>query len=435
LKILAYLLFISCMLAACAGVPGTSLPTPEPSETGLPFPPPTPSPTSAPTSTTPPTATAAPTPVDETLLLRQALLEALDSVDWTVSEIPETQLKTWRAFAEGRADLPKEDLKTIESLVSQWGQYSAMMEDDPIPSDAQVGFRAHTMEDDQGKKHLVLYAVDISPASEEGSERLFLTGYDTQGLPQRLVRAPIFEGLAQRISQDGKFVEYVDENGEWIFKADAMANDFEDYIELEIVNALFYKYHIYPRYYFNIPNVAAGFYGLESLSYNQIQLLKSTLELFNREELSSFVSEVFPAGETISFLVSRQPDETAAAMAVGTFGNPPSGLVILYSRNLFDNSYNTAAAIAHEAAHIWQGRGGQCRANSFSIEVGDQSIPAGFYDWTGDELKPAIQEMKIGAYHVGLWVLQQFGQTRFVQIEERWIQTGIANGRDINPCK
>jgi hypothetical protein len=75
------------------------------------------------------------------------------------------------------------------------------------------------------------------------------------------------------------------------------------------------------------------------LTQNQILLLKSTLELFDQQDdLTSLAKFVLARGENVEFIISRQTEALAAALAIPLGGSPKKGVVVLFSKNLFDNN-------------------------------------------------------------------------------------------------
>jgi hypothetical protein len=113
-----------------------------------------------------------------------------------------------------------------------------------------------------------------------------------------------------------------------------------------------------------------------------------------------------------------------------------TGVVTIDRKDLFGNKYALASVLAHEAAHVLQGglpKNFTCQ-DVLRREIGNYTIPAGFYDWTAEELLAGIQDISIGAYHVSLWMLTQLN----VQ-DGGWllsvIRTGQANGNSVVNCK
>ena len=106
--------------------------------------------------------------------------------------------------------------------------------------------------------------------------------------PVGLLPAPHIEGLGQRISQDGAFVEYVDPKGRAMLLADARKLDIDDAKERKLRDRLedlypennYFAYASYPRYFLPGDEIKASFYGLEeSLSATQILQLNDAVAL------------------------------------------------------------------------------------------------------------------------------------------------------------
>jgi hypothetical protein len=176
---------------------------------------------------------------------------------------------------------------------------------------------------------------------------------------------------------------------------------------------------------------------LSQLTFNQLLLLKSTLETYNtNENLQQLQSAVFDDSENIEFILRRNPDPTAAAAAYPLGGSPPQGVIMLFTKNLFHSKYNTAASIAHEAAHIWQGKSVSCLEPDVRLrrEIGDGTIPPGFDNWTAEELIQAVRQRKIGAYHVSYWVAFQLGDYDLANWDRKVITNGHSMKRQITNC-
>ena len=78
----------------------------------------------------------------------------------------------------------------------------------------------------------------------------------------------------------------------------------------------------------------------------------------------------------------------------------------------------------------------QCRINAAPCseiekrEIGNHKIPDGFYDWSADELVQAVKDLRIGAYHVSLWMLNKLGMKNLKPFQEA-IYTGKVNGQSV----
>ena len=68
-------------------------------------------------------------------------------------------------------------------------------------------------------------------------------------------------------------------------------------------------------------------------------------------------------------------------------------------------------------------------------EIGDKHIPSGMFGWSGEQLFQAVEQRKIGAYHVSLWVLNKFNQAAEVKWMEGVIQSGTNRGESLLLCK
>ncbi len=129
-------------------------------------------------------------------------------------------------------------------------------------------------------------------------------------------------------------------------------------------------------------------------------------------------------------LIDKIAGDTAGLTYAGT------GVVELDRRDLFGNKYLLASVIAHEGSHVLQGPetdNADC-AEQLSREVGNQTIPAGFYQWDGTTLLQAIKDRQIGAYHVSLWMLFRLGVKDTAWIVQA-IKTGTVNGGSVVNCK
>jgi hypothetical protein len=259
-----------------------------------------------------------------------------------------------------------------------------------------------------------------------------------------LLLAPEIDGFTRQISADGAFVEYLDPNGAPLIKADARPLDKEKkadeklkaVLDREYTHDKYGLYSIYPRYHLERLGIDSGFYGMANLSYKQILLLESTLDIFEDERIQPLKPFIFPEGDQVAFVLSRYPHDFAAAQAVQMGGNPPGGVIILYTRNLFSNRYETAASLAHEAAHIWQGDRYDCSNPKMVLkeEIGTGSVPADFSKWTVDELRRGVSRHTIGAYHLSLWVSMQLGAQNLIDFYRWAINSGNSNPHLVTSC-
>lgn len=441
-------LLICLLFSACQGVTAiqpTSTPEPTvvltatstvmPTETTVPTDTPTPS----------QTPTPEPTPTDPVVSQRDTLLGALDSAEWTSIGMSTARENQWRSFAEGKGKLPEAEKTLVEEFVAQWEVLSPLLEEKPSPSSAKPALRVTEIQDSQGASRVVIYVIDQNTSQEDGSERLFLIAHNKAGKAVGLILSARIAGLEQQPSADGQFVQYHEPHGDWIIRADARwldpASQRQDTTKeaLDEIGAapLYAKKSMYPRYHFNVPNIQSSFYALENMTYNQILLLRDTLNIYNQGDLMGLAGEVFAAGDEVEYLLTSQPHPYAAAMALPLGGTPRNGIILLFTKNLFHNKYSTAAAIAHEATHVWQGKSPGCDEPKRRLqrEVGDKIIPNGFYEWGSAELVKNAKQGKIGAYHVGYWVLLKLKQAREAEWTKRLIQAGSADGQSLINCR
>ena len=91
--------------------------------------------------------------------------------------------------------------------------------------------------------------------------------------PVGLLLAPHIEGLEQRISPDGAYVEYFEPKGRAMLLADARKLDINDVKERKLRDRLedlypknnYFAYASYPRYFLPGDEIKASFYGLEEI--------------------------------------------------------------------------------------------------------------------------------------------------------------------------
>jgi hypothetical protein len=448
LFIVLLLLLIACKFAQSVGNPlggdPIAIPPTAAQPSATPQPTETPAPTLEPSASPRPSATATLTPVPREILLQEGLAAAAESEYWQELGLSEERKADWEAFVDGNLQLSESELALVESFIAQWQRLVKLMEAEPIPAKTSPTLRVREFNDDQGKPGLALYALDANLLAKGAPEQLFLIVYDKDGKEVAWLLAPQIEKLTQRASADGAYVEYLDADGNWLVKSDARKLDKSSQQEEILIEKLKQEdlpLHndlrvVYPRSYLNIPGVESGFYAIENLTYNQILLLLSTLEIYNKPEFADLMPEIFPPSDDVVFVISREPQGWAAALAYPLGGTPRQGVVVLYTKNLFSNRFETAAALAHEAAHVWQGRGAGCDniPTRLRREIGDRSIPSGFYDWTAAELIKAAKQGKIGAYHMTLWVMYKFEQTRYVRWLQDVIQTGQSGGQSVAGC-
>jgi hypothetical protein len=264
-----------------------------------------------------------------------------------------------------------------------------------------------------------------------------MVAHDESGLGVGLVLAPQIEKLRQRISPDGESVHYLNQKGEVVLSADGRALGIGTAHEQQLDNSLRQLYGwsdygnraIYPRFRYTLPDVYAGFYALEeNLTYNQIVLLRETLQLYDRSELAAFKPAIFHDG--IAYIFYKNIDLASGLTYSGT------GVIGIDRRDLFGNKYALASVLAHEGAHVLQGglRDGAACSEVLRREIGDGTIPPGFYGWTAQELLAAVEKLEVGAYHVSLWMLYKLGLGKQQWLENA-IYTGIVDGQPVVLCQ
>ncbi len=64
-------------------------------------------------------------------------------------------------------------------------------------------------------------------------------------------------------------------------------------------------------------------------------------------------------------------------------------------------------------------------------EIGSHKIPDGFYGWSANELVQAVKDMRIGAYHVSLWMLNEMRMENYLKPFQEIIFTGKVNGQSV----
>jgi hypothetical protein len=387
--------------------------------------------------TVPPTDIPQP---DQITSLRHELASIFKTPQWEEIGLSSERASSWKQFVTEDTDLAADELNLVISFVNQWQTLFPLLSS-PIPPQSKPTLKISETVAENGAIHLALY---VQHTDNPVPSQLFLIGFDRDSQAIALVQAPIISGLTQRSSSDGQFVEYLDEKGSVILFANARKLDKSRQIEKTLFEMLkendaeFYynQASVYPRFYFTEPDIESGFFLVEQLTVSQIQLLIETFREFNRPNFGALKENIFPPGDDVPFLVSRQPHPFAAALALSLGGTPRQGIVVLISRNIFHSKYQTVGGLAHEAAHIWQGRSPGCDDPQARLrrEIGDGTIPQDFHLWTSDQLVSAAKQFKIGAYHLSLWVAIQYR----LRDEERFyrsiILTGTANGQPIINC-
>ena len=368
----------------------------------------------------------------------------MNSPEWAVLEFSPERAARWQEFASGTAELNPEESLVVQNFIIRWTVLTSLI-DNPLPENAHPALRVAEISNDAGVLLPVLYVVDERSGQNGKDEQLFLIAHDSKGKPQALLLAPIIQGLRQQPGPDGKYVYYYDEKGNWLLRADARLLDEDDSQQEALIEMLdendadflYSQSGIYPRFYFNLPGVPSGFYLVEKLTLNQIKLLISTFQVFDQEPFSGLKEFTFTAGDNVPFLISREDHPFAAALALPMGGNPPRGIILLYSRNLFASKYETVGGIAHEVVHIWQGASPGCDKPQARLqrEIGNGSVPADLSDWEAAQIiEQSSQSHQLGAYHMSLWVAMHYNLQSAVRFYRGIITTGTANGQPIINC-
>jgi hypothetical protein len=267
-----------------------------------------------------------------------------------------------------------------------------------------------------------------------GSQQYLLIVRDDEGDPVGLLPAPQIADLDQRISPDGGYVEYYQPGGRILLLADARKLNISDLKERRLRDQLDALYSIsqysmlagYPRFYVPVAGIKAGFYGLEvSLTASQVLQLNEAFALYDRPELAGLKSALF--GPDISVIVTNELGRAIGLTYTGT------GVIELDRKDLFGNKYWIAMVLAHEGSHVLQGGLSEPAVPCSEIEkreIGDHKIPEGFLGWNADEIIQAVRDMRIGAYHVSLWMLNKLG-IKDLQPYMNVIYTGKVNGQSV----
>jgi hypothetical protein len=382
-----FIVFIALTLMAC------NLTALLPEDTQEPTGPVLPTANQAPNSTAP--SSSAPEPAADPY--RQPLQELVASPYWPDLGLPAEKMTKWPLYASGEAQPPPNELAELQNFLEQWAKWKGWLASARIPSYEKLAFKVRQLKGSQSGRKLVLYGRDELSTQKEGSERIYLPPPADVTKPKALILAPGIEGLHQQINATGDTVEYIDERGQPLLKADAfrMWNDtFLEYVQSRYGGS--YKTAtLFPRFRFFIPGVEAGFFLLEkNLTLKQIIFLEKTLELYNAPALAPLKPHFFAEKKTYVVVAAITEVANAAGLA-------SAGVAVLDRGDLFHYKDDLASTIAHEAAHVMQV---MSKANRCAYEIGDGTIPDGFKDWTADRLVSAIEGGKIGAEHVGLWM-------------------------------
>ena len=399
----------------------------------------TPKPTIANTPTRTPLPSLTPIPTDVPFAIaahiseeqQRALMKlVVDSGKWEQLALPEQISSRWQGFAAGQSELTQTETGMMVAFLKQWGELTRLLDKSQLNNKAQFQLRAQITPDVQNGDHIALYLIDDT----SGALRYFMVARDTRAKPVGLLLAPIIDGLDQRVSSDGNFIEYYDPSGRTILQADARKLDIENPKEKKLRDRLealypsnkYFAYASYPRFFLPLAGIKTGFYGLEeSLSAMQIIQLNEAFALYNRPELKDLTSTLF--GPQVSVIVTNDLGRAVGLTYTGT------GVVELDRQDLFGNKYWIAMVLAHEASHVLQGalpdQAGTCTEIE-KREVGNHKIPEGFYGWTADELVQAVKDQRIGTYHVSLWMMNRLG-IKNLKLFQDIIYTGKVNGQSV----
>jgi hypothetical protein len=387
-----------------------------------------------------PTVTPVPIQPGDTAKFKASLAEIINSEYWQKLGLPGDIAQKWQAYATGKGDLSDSELQALAEFITQWEKLNQLAKKELAPADASLGFRVKEFSGGPAGKTLTVYAIEEKISQGEGAERLFLIAHGPNGESKALVLAPKIVGLGQQIAEDGESVLYTDKSGtRALLVVDARPLGGEAPQEKQLKELLdklygsdsaYAQVSIYPRYQYPLPNGEVLFYGIDqTLTYNQVVLLRESLDLFNRPVFEPLKAYLFTNNDAYTVI-----DKLGLAAGLTFTG---TGVVELDRRDLFSNKYYLASVIAHEGSHVLQGplttSGSAMCADLMRREVGDHTIPTGFFNWTADQLEQAIQDGKIGAYHVSLWVLTKLGISN-----QGWIQqailTGQAGGQSVVNC-
>ena len=281
-------------------------------------------------------------------------------------------------------------------------------------------------------------APTTSKSTSQQPAELALSAVSLTG-PAGDLRLPEITGLNIKLDQPSGSAEYLDSQGRTMLLVDAISLKDGSQQSAQLKQLLdqiygpaspYLQNSVYPRFHFPIQGVQAGFFAIDkNLTASQVLLLKSALELFSRPMFASMQPDLFDP--SIAYiLIDKIAGDTAGLTYAGT------GVVELDRRDLFGNKYLLASVIAHEGSHVLQGPetdNADC-AEQLSREVGNQTIPADFYQWDGTTLLQAIKDRQIGAYHVSLWMLFRLGVKDTAWIVQA-IKTGTVNGGSVVNCK
>ncbi len=387
-----------------------------------------------------PTATAPVTPLAASISrrnLRDELAALLGTGRWADLGLPVDLSEKWTAYAGGQVDLADSEQEQLRDFLDQLQQLDGLAGALLIPKDAGLAYRTSLAGSESELPRVVVYAVRAQNEPDQETESLFLVARGADGQGVGLVEAPAIPGLYQRIHASGYDVEYFDPgNQRVLLLADAYRLE-RGKPEDETLKARLEEIYpsgsdyvgesVYPRYFFPVEGIEAGFFTLEkSLTYNQILQLNEAFDLYNRPTLQPLKAAFF--GKGISVVIVERLKLASGVTYTGT------GVVELDRQELFGNKYYLAEVLAHEGAHVLQGplkNTSQC-SDLLRREVGNQTIPYGFYDWSAEELVEEVKAEVAGAYHVSLWMLTHLGiKGPEIQWLQDVIRTGTANGQSL----
>lgn len=340
-------------------------------------------------------------------------LKAISEEELQGLGISDQRLEQWIAFAAGSIqELTPEEGRVVEDFLSQWDEIHKLAGRSAIPKDASVSFRGRERDGLIGDK-IDVYAVD------KNSGRLFLFQHHPLDEKARvaLVLAPELPGLLQILSDDGELVNYVDSNGEVRASADAVL--IGGLLGDEIAQEGYNKRVGIPR--FLLPELGSNYHFFGFESETEMRIMSEAMTIFeSRFPLLSAYSE------DNYFLF-----EGAGGAAL--YG----GAVLIGKESILFGASNLVEKFAHET---FRHRADQ-KTGAFCIglaeEIGDGTIPPGFYQWSEKELVEAIEqnrsEPKLGGYHVSVWVGRSLGLD-VNAMEYAIIHGRFPNGTEVAHC-
>ena len=399
--------------------------TPEPSATRTPTI--TPPPSRTPTQTPLPYANAAKISVDEQRALMGMVIA---SGKWEQLELPEPINSDWQRFAEEQGALGANETDLMFSFFAQWGMLNDLVEKSPIKSKSRIQFKSLITADNENVNHIAVYLID----KDTDVPQYFLIVRDGHSKPVGILPAPQLTDLDAQVSMDGGYIDYYDSEGRLMLLADARKLDVNDLKEKKLRDRLehlypynkYFAYASYPRFFLPVEGIKAGFYGLEeTLTAAQILQLNEAFLLFNRPELLALRNAFFGSG--VSVIIINDLGRAVGLTYTGT------GVVEIDRQDLFGNKYWITMVLAHEASHVLQGALPDAAMSCAEIEkreIGDHKIPVDFYGWSADELITAVKSLRIGAYHVSLWIMNKLGIKNLKPFQDA-IYTGKVNGQSV----